>query len=247
MKIREKILVPMLILFVTAISALLVVLLLIFQDYTNGDGAQKDISLFMDLMEANLSTDIHIAKNAALFGQENILISQALAEDDMELLADQALHLQEVLDMDFYIITDSQGIVLINAVDSTWAGKDISSMDSVALALKGENFSGVETSDIIPLDVGGAAPIYGSDGVLLGTVLCGYNLDNNVFVDKLKEQIECDATIFLGDTRYTTTLINDDGSRVIGTQAAEESAESSEHLASQADLLQVLTKQFKLS
>ena len=45
--------------------------------------------------------------------------------------------------------------------------------------------------------------------------------DASEIADDIKEAADIDVTIFFGDTRYMTSVVNDQGSRVIGTQAGE--------------------------
>jgi PAS domain S-box-containing protein len=54
--------------------------------------------------------------------------------------------------------------------------------------------------------------------------LCVRSLLNggNVLVDSIGKETGCYCTIFFGDTRVATTLINDSGSRIVGTKAASE-------------------------
>ena len=49
------------------------------------------------------------------------------------------------------------------------------------------------------------------------TMIVCSDMCNNSFVDEIKEETECDTTLFLGDVRYNTTLLNDKGERNIGT------------------------------
>lgn len=47
-------------------------------------------------------------------------------------------------------------------------------------------------------------------------VICS-DMSDNSFVDEIKEETECEVTLFLGNVRYNTTLLNDNGERNIGT------------------------------
>lgn len=50
-----------------------------------------------------------------------------------------------------------------------------------------------------------------------GSVAVGYSYSNNSLVDALMEQTEAQATIFAGKTRISTTILNEDGERAVGT------------------------------
>ena len=51
-----------------------------------------------------------------------------------------------------------------------------------------------------------------------GTMVMGIDLGNEQYVDNVKAMTSAELTLFCGDTRYITTLLNSDGSRNVGTQ-----------------------------
>lgn len=60
------------------------------------------------------------------------------------------------------------------------------------------------------------------NGVSSGVVI-GFRLDSTEWMDDLKKMIECDTTIFKGNTRYSTTIVDPStGNRVIGTNMASD-------------------------
>ncbi len=60
-------------------------------------------------------------------------------------------------------------------------------------------------------------PIY-FGGVQVGALVVGYDLSNTDIVDSVKEQTGNEVTIFSGDVRLNTTVVNDKGERAVGTQ-----------------------------
>ena len=68
----------------------------------------------------------------------------------------------------------------------------------------------------------GSAAIRASDGTVIGVVVCSHDLALDKYVDKVKERSNCEVSIFRGDTRLATTLVGDDGERVVGQKASEE-------------------------
>lgn len=51
-----------------------------------------------------------------------------------------------------------------------------------------------------------------------GTLLVGTDLNGSGYVDSVKEKTGAELTVFSGDTRYNTTLLNSSGERNIGTK-----------------------------
>lgn len=56
------------------------------------------------------------------------------------------------------------------------------------------------------------------NGKPIGGICIGYDLSNPKLVDKIKEESSCEATLFAGNTRLNTTIIDPEtGERVLGT------------------------------
>jgi two-component system NtrC family sensor kinase len=70
----------------------------------------------------------------------------------------------------------------------------------------------------------GAAPILSEQGELEGTVLAGHLFNNDfTLVDRIKEVAGVDtATIFFGDLRVSTNVLDEEGRRAIGTRVSQE-------------------------
>lgn len=84
----------------------------------------------------------------------------------------------------------------------------------------------------------------GSYQVMEGILYKGeFNISEAVEIaDNLKAASDTDITIFFGDTRYMTSVINEQGERVIGTQAGEAViqkvlVEGKEHFATNVDVV----------
>ena len=74
------------------------------------------------------------------------------------------------------------------------------------------------------LAISSYVPIRDPDTNEIIGALCARSLLNggNVLVESIGEETGCDCTIFFGDTRVATTLIDDSGKRIVGTKAAAE-------------------------
>ncbi len=56
------------------------------------------------------------------------------------------------------------------------------------------------------------------NGKTVGVAIIGMLLSESAWIDKIKENTGSEITIFTGDTRLATTLIDDSGNRAVGTQ-----------------------------
>ena len=53
------------------------------------------------------------------------------------------------------------------------------------------------------------------------------NISNNIqMIDDIKEETGLDVTVFMGDTRYLTTISDESGKRQVGTKASDEVVQS---------------------
>ena len=126
--------------------------------------------------------------------------------------------------IDFITVTDSNGIVLARTHDAISRGDNVSGQASIQMALKGNAFANVESDDIIKLSARASAPVKNESGAIIGTVSTGYMLDKVEIMDNLKQIYKTDLTIFLGDVRYNTTIIQN-GNRLVGTKLNSEVAD----------------------
>lgn len=67
-------------------------------------------------------------------------------------------------------------------------------------------------------------PIWDRSGQVLGTVITLYLFNNDfILVDRIRDVAEIDSvTIFFGDLRVATNVLNEDGSRAVGTRVSQE-------------------------
>lgn len=92
----------------------------------------------------------------------------------------------------------------------------VSSQINVRDALNGSASTHIDKGTEIPLSVRTGVPII-DNGAVIGVISTGYSLTNTEFVDGMKALTDEEFTIFLGDERVNTTIIQN-GERVIGTK-----------------------------
>ncbi|MCL2078356.1 MAG: ATP-binding protein [Oscillospiraceae bacterium] len=119
--------------------------------------------------------------------------------------------------INYYVVTDSDGIVLARADEPDNHGDSILSQQNIKDALDGKVSSYYESSHAVRVSVRTGAPLYDADGTLIGAVSAGVRIDTNATVDELKNHLgNTEVTVFLGDTRIATTLTEGE-QRAIGT------------------------------
>jgi methyl-accepting chemotaxis protein len=122
----------------------------------------------------------------------------------------------KTIGFDYFVITDREGRVFVRAHAPEKYGDSVIGQLSVKKALRGEKSSGCEEGTADRLIIKGTAPLF-DNGRIVGSVSAGYILSNNAFPDEQKRLLGSDVTVFYGDERISTSLI-EDGKRLVGTK-----------------------------
>ena len=56
------------------------------------------------------------------------------------------------------------------------------------------------------------------EGNIIGAISLGYVLSNNEFVNQQKKLFNCDSTIFFGNERIATTIVDGTGKSIVGSK-----------------------------
>lgn len=146
-------------------------------------------------------------------------VIEAVAAQDPDLIREA---MQQFQDLDFVSITDAEGTVLLRT-HSDKRGDSIAKQVAVSEALRtGYGISTIETGNEISLSIRGSAAVKDKSGRIIGAITGGYDLSNPKYVDQIKENFGCQLTIFLEDERFSTTVTDSTGKRVLGTKADEQ-------------------------
>lgn len=90
----------------------------------------------------------------------------------------------------------------------------------VSDALNGNSVSGIMTDSQVELYMGYIFPIK-SDDKIIGAVLLGEDFAESTILDRVKEQTDAEITVFSGNIRYATTVVDSNGEKAVGTPMAE--------------------------
>lgn len=195
--------------FLVALTAVLVVVSIVLTnrnvDHIMGQRALTGISVLKSTEENELDRCNDVLLTLELGGTAEKAINGDIAgldrifEDDRE------------TESDFSAIFDASG----NVVWKT----DGYAITSPAALLTGKKVSGV-LSDGGELYLVAAEPIDPQGGSVIGTAIFGMKLTETGYLDTVKSQTECEVTLFNGNLRYATTVVNSDGNRATGTAMA---------------------------
>lgn len=169
-----------------------------------------------------LNNDVEDLKKKALnatnwFQSSPRLINAFENNDRQEALKIGQLALKS-MGLDYLVITDMNGKVFIRAHDPATYDDSIAKQVNIQKALKGENSVGIEEGAVVKYSIRAGAPLKNKNGNIIGAISLGYVLSNNEFVDQQKKLFNCDATIFSGNERIATTLVDGAGKRLVGSK-----------------------------
>jgi methyl-accepting chemotaxis protein len=146
-------------------------------------------------------------------------VINAIIEGNDDALKTALIHYGE--DIDTVMVCNIDGDVVMRMHNDT-KGDNVMGQAIVSNTLKYEtSISTIAKGSTVGLATRGSAIIKDFDGNIIGIVIAGHDLSKPDYVDEIKELSGSEVTIFDGDTRLMTTIINDTGDRVIGTQASD--------------------------
>ncbi|MCL2122712.1 MAG: diguanylate cyclase [Desulfovibrionaceae bacterium] len=156
------------------------------------------------------------SRTAAISMALNIDAVNAIKKRDINEILRIFAPMHKFYRVNYYTICDSEGIVLARTYAPDHFGDSILNQQNVLDAMDGKIATYFEAGTLIKVAVRTGAPVFDADGELIGVVSAGVRFDLDSSVDELKRLLNAEATVFLGDTRITTTIMAD-GVRATGT------------------------------
>lgn len=183
-------------------------------------------TLFRGVNTAQLESSAGVAHNVLLSsakGQEedleqiafNITLSSEFIDAAKKSSSQYIKNAYEILSGNKYqyaIFLDKNGYEIWKTDSAKLASYDATK------ALAGEKESGIYTDANIKLSYQYKTPIMNADKTeVIGALILGYDFSDTKYLDEVLEQTSNCATIFVGDERYSTTLLDETGVRAVGT------------------------------
>ncbi|HEM56249.1 MAG TPA: HAMP domain-containing protein [Thermodesulfobium narugense] len=181
--------------------------------------ANYDVKTLYDGASMLLDSDILAAKQMAILLSKEPDVVSAIKSNNMAQL--QTILVNYVKDHPGFFVTvvNTQGQVLMRGHDPEKRLDILKEAVEVDKALKGEVVAGISRGNVSGLSIRAGAPIKDETGRIIGAVSTGMMISGSTsIVDQIKEKMGAEATFFDNDTRVSTTLTKQDGSRAIGTK-----------------------------
>lgn len=218
MSIKTKLISVVVVLLIVAVASLLVISNYEFaqENYNRTLSRVQISSNGFDKVIESYKRDLNIASKtmAATPG-----LAEAIANSDREKVLSLLANYVKEMDVDVVTVVDTKGVVTARTHDNKF-GDNIMDRSYVVDALKGKETSSMESTALVKLSLRSVVPVKNNAGEIAGALICGRNMLTGKFVDTVKQLFDVEATIFINDTRETTTFM-DNGKRATGTKASQ--------------------------
>lgn len=161
------------------------------------------------------------AKSQAELLAQNDKIIRATKNRDRKSLLSVTTPLMQAGELDYLVVTDPTGKVLIRTHEPNKIPADsdsIANQGNVKEAINGKSFVGIEEGKTVKLSVRAGTPLFDESGALIGVLSTGYIISQNLIVDQGKNMFNSEVTFFLQDERAATTILDPNGKRILGTK-----------------------------
>ena len=187
-----------------------------FNKYLNTN-VNSDVTKANDVLNDKIDELKKNSMNMATQLSLNPIVIKAIETKDTQKILNDLKPIVESANIEFITISDETGIVLARTHEPEKNGDSVLNQENVKFALEGKANSKIESGTQVKLAARSGVPVKNEQGKMIGVISTGYRLDSDGIVDKIKSELNCDASIFLGDTRVATTITKD-GERVVGTK-----------------------------
>ena len=203
------------------VSSLVAVLISLYSmfgivEMSNKSAANSSVNILENEMRSLQET----SKLSVSYISTNQSVSEALTKGDTTVLLSELKKLTSDMKFDAVVVTDKSGNVLTSTNTAYKSGTSLSGQANIKSALAGKNYTGYLSGSGLRFAVLSSSPINAKDGSLAGTVTVAYSLENNELLDTLKANSGNEFTIFIGNERLNTTIVQD-GKRAVGTKLSE--------------------------
>ena len=169
----------------------------------------------------NLNNRNIILRNAvvALSGRPNFV--EAMESGDASLIGRLAEEKRTIVGNDIIFVTDAQGHVIAGSGGNFVRGTDTSDMACVKDIIReglGEAKTYESKNGVIGYSMLAASAIKDSGGRLLGSLVAGYDLSKQSFVDHMQNIYNIEISIIEGDTRVSSTIKDSAGKSWAGSK-----------------------------
>jgi len=176
------------------------------------------ILAYSEVVRRDIDTLLHTQRAAGSILQHDTQFAMAVATNNEAVLRESVKEIMEFLSVDFVTVCDTKGVVLMRGHSNHVGDTLPQTRVSMRVPLdEGRSVVGMEPGAIIKLTLATGEPIR-LDGKIVGVAIIGTDMSSGDFVAKIKSMLNAECTIFLDDTRISTTVMNQIGKPAIDTK-----------------------------
>jgi len=136
-------------------------------------------------------------------------VIRAVRERDRDEILRIFTPLFDLYRINFYTILDNEGTVLVRVHEPDNYGDSLAYQQNIKDAIDGKVSTYFEEGTAVKVSVRTGAPVYDTDGALIGILSSGVRFDSEEAIAELKKHLNSDVAIFLGDTMIPTAMNED--------------------------------------
>ncbi|SBW10824.1 Methyl-accepting chemotaxis sensory transducer [uncultured delta proteobacterium] len=185
---------------------------------TGNDSAKSQLAIYSNVVQQEIEISMQAQKTFGGILQNDHAFARAVAAGNVDALRGSAKELMDSPLIDLVTICDAKGVVLLRG-HSDKAGDTLpATRASMKIPLtEGKTIVGIEPGNVVKLTLASGVPIR-HEGNIVGVAILGMDMTSGAFVKKIKDQMNVECTIFMDDTRVSTTVINAEGKPAVGTK-----------------------------
>ena len=202
---KYKIIIPAVIVIIVLVTFLTVFLSLKFSDFSDSLVEQKLISN-IESLEYYLEDSAIRSQAAVISMMENPDVIKSVKEKNREEILRIFTPMLDLYRINFYTILDSEGNVLVRVHEPDNFGDSLAYQQNIHNAIDGKISTFFEEGTAVKISVRTGVPVYDTDGTLIGVLSSGMRFDTEEEVAVLKDYLNSDVAVFLGDTIISTSI-----------------------------------------
>ena len=218
--LRAKILIPTIAVIAVLIAVLVVYTSIEFTDF-NEYMIDNKLEMLSNSLNDFLKTSERATYAAALSLTANPDFVEVVRSEDTQRILEYLDPFIAKFDISYFTVANAEGIALARTADPGNFGQDISGVRSIRDAMNGLTTTSFGAGGALRVTCHTGSPVYDADGELVGVLSAGIRFDQDEIVDNLKDLLNAEITLFDGDERINTTVMQD-GRRIVGTQMSPE-------------------------
>jgi len=178
---------------------------------------QQNVDKKAEILERELVKMADASINSLRWLENSSRLAEAYQTNDRDMAIELGKAAMQSYGLDYFVITDLQGNVFIRAHEPEQFGDSIATQVNIQKAMQGEKSVGIEEGKIVKFSIRAGSPLKDQNGNIIALLSTGYVLSDASFVDRLKAMLNSEVTVFIGNERAMTTLVDEQGQRIVGT------------------------------